>query len=240
MTKLDFASWDYGLRQEELEHHGIPGMSWGTRRYQNEDGSLTPLGREHYGYGPGEGTRRVSAKKMQKDFNDLDQGYANVVADQQRYARKTAKLSRKANKAGRRGNEAKKLKLLAKALKYGQKAALSNKQKKAIEQLQWKIIGKAATEGYTTTSTPVKRVGLNKIGRIGRAIPVATGGGVIPSVVSGGMMGKNSVSVDGQKVRISKRGNGGTHIVNYANANKIAADEREQERRRKLAGVNRG
>lgn len=26
-------------------------MHWGERRYQNEDGSLTPEGREHYGVG---------------------------------------------------------------------------------------------------------------------------------------------------------------------------------------------
>ena len=34
----------------ELKHHGIEGQKWGKRRYQYEDGSLTPEGREHYGY----------------------------------------------------------------------------------------------------------------------------------------------------------------------------------------------
>ena len=32
-----------------LEHHGILGMKWGVRRFQNPDGSLTPEGRARYG-----------------------------------------------------------------------------------------------------------------------------------------------------------------------------------------------
>lgn len=31
---------------EELQHHGIKGQKWGVRRYQNEDGSLTPAGKK--------------------------------------------------------------------------------------------------------------------------------------------------------------------------------------------------
>ena len=32
---------------EFLAHHGIKGQKWGVRRYQNEDGSLTPLGKKN-------------------------------------------------------------------------------------------------------------------------------------------------------------------------------------------------
>lgn len=36
---------------DELYHHGIEGQRWGRRRFQNEDGSWTPEGRERYGKG---------------------------------------------------------------------------------------------------------------------------------------------------------------------------------------------
>lgn len=39
----------------ELYHHGTKGMKWGDRRYQYEDGTLTPEGYRHYGYGHGGG-----------------------------------------------------------------------------------------------------------------------------------------------------------------------------------------
>ena len=34
---------------ESLAHHGIIGMKWGVRRYQNGDGSLTEDGKDRYG-----------------------------------------------------------------------------------------------------------------------------------------------------------------------------------------------
>ena len=39
---------DYYVCSDELRHHGIKGMKWGIRRYQNKDGSLTKAGEKRY------------------------------------------------------------------------------------------------------------------------------------------------------------------------------------------------
>lgn len=56
---------------DELYHHGIQGQKWGERRFQNEDGSWTPEGRERYGKGNGDRSRAKDFYKLKKYKSDL-------------------------------------------------------------------------------------------------------------------------------------------------------------------------
>lgn len=53
---------NYIIKNGELYHHGIKGMKWGKRRYQNADGSLTAAGRKRY-----ERDQRENAGKKKGD-----------------------------------------------------------------------------------------------------------------------------------------------------------------------------
>lgn len=64
-------------------HHGVEGMKWGQRRWQNEDGSLTPAGREHYGYGS-DGKQSRQGKKLQKYVNSQHKIYDKYNAKREK------------------------------------------------------------------------------------------------------------------------------------------------------------
>ena len=77
--------WQYN-NTNELYHFGIKGQKWGIRKYQNEDGTLTPAGKKRY-----------SRDAREKEYNKYDEssgkyykqskknGRTDLEADPNRY-----------------------------------------------------------------------------------------------------------------------------------------------------------
>lgn len=95
------------LRTDVICHHGILGMKWGIRRYQNRDGSLTAAGKKRY-YGSVEGYENGWAwnggnltKKGEKAFKNRKGEWKNTPAAQK------AKQHEESNKVLKEARDAK-------------------------------------------------------------------------------------------------------------------------------------
>lgn len=64
-----------------LQHHGVKGMKWGRRRYQNKDGSLTPAGKKRYDSAGDVKTTKSAYKKAAREYSrSYDKAYNRNLA----------------------------------------------------------------------------------------------------------------------------------------------------------------
>ena len=88
-------------RKNELYHHGILGMKWGVRRYQNKDGTLTSAGKKHladkikkadtkttsrlYYNSFSEDSKHKNLRKQTSFLNKLDRHFSDDRSVQKKY-----------------------------------------------------------------------------------------------------------------------------------------------------------
>lgn len=119
-------SYDY------IYHHGIKGMKWGIRRFQNEDGSLKTAGKKRYADGApkskaNNGTRSKASSGSRK----------TAKKSNEKIARKTASVVAKAGKL-----------TLVNAARYYQ----NSKTIEACNKAMSGDFGSALISGYTAAS----------------------------------------------------------------------------------------
>ena len=161
-------------QNETLCHWGVIGQKWGILRYQNPDGSLTPLGREHYGVGPPRNPNETGAEKIKRwGKAALDtaavQGYIKYnktekVIKGDRFAKAKATRQQKADE--KRAEEAYKKRQEEKAKAKEEKAKAKEEAAKEEEELRKEKVKNVAKskewEDYTDEELEayIKRVGL--------------------------------------------------------------------------------
>lgn len=90
-----------------LYHHGIKGQKWGVRRYQNEDGSLTPAGRERYSDEQYSRDRQIYGKIAANRIRRRVSKYGTTVSgERSREADRIARARKAASLSGKVGSTA--------------------------------------------------------------------------------------------------------------------------------------
>lgn len=167
---MEFTSWDSGLRPDELAHFGTKGMKWGTRRYQYEDGSLTPAGEAHYGV-----NGKRSARGVSRDLRRLEKERAGAKARADYYQRRAAKATKKAQmQAARTG---KPVVISRKRERFNRKAGQYKAVQNRAKSMSDIVIKNALAKGYSVNSRDTMRFvrkgkdkGLMLIGRKGTSV----------------------------------------------------------------------
>ena len=63
------------MSQYTIEHHGILGQRWGIRRYQNKDGTLTPLGKQRQALADAKQEYKIRRKDPNSDKESAKADY---------------------------------------------------------------------------------------------------------------------------------------------------------------------
>lgn len=155
----------YLVRGSELTHHGIKGMKWGKRRFQNADGSLTAAGKARYRDAMDVAEKKAAYKSANKEARKA----VNKTIDRRSQAHSLSKKRRQAydalvEDAANKTNKAAELeKEYKSAKKAANRAAVKDYRKKFDTASKASDV---ADQKWRDTQEAYKSLGKNKLQRI--------------------------------------------------------------------------
>lgn len=80
------------VNADELYHHGVKGMKWGVRRYQNKDGTLTSAGKKRRKASYSDEVKSMSTDELRRKVNRMnnEQRYIDLTKSSSSPISKTA------------------------------------------------------------------------------------------------------------------------------------------------------
>lgn len=148
------------MSEHEIYHHGVKGQRWGVRRFQNKDGSLTPLGEKR--------AAKLNSRKLAEDLKDRRQK-RKLEAQKTKQDMKEESLDREAarkNDSKKAAAEAKATISKAKNIQdddlYDLPAETEADRTKRAEQGKKLLVGAISVVGVVAASVAISRFIKNK------------------------------------------------------------------------------
>lgn len=125
------------METDVLVHHGIKGMKWYQRRYQNKDGSLTPQGKIRYGAVYKKGSKpstssNESSKPKTKSVSEMSDQELQAAINRKRLEAEYTRLNPKQVSKGQKFAKAVMNDVVIPAAKNVSKAYIEQQLKKAL------------------------------------------------------------------------------------------------------------
>lgn len=115
----------------ELYHHGILGMHWGIRRYQNKDGTWTEAGKRRYG-GDSEGSN--GGKSITQTSNAANKNAEKRTSDRIKTAQNAYDKAAARYKSDKNAKNSKDLQIASQDLQWAKQDARNDKIKQKLAQ----------------------------------------------------------------------------------------------------------
>lgn len=160
---------------DELYHFGVHGMKWGIRRYQNEDGTLTDEGRDHY------------ARQASRKLNANDRKIAKAKAYKRLHRIEASGYKSKYRKAISKDRLEKAEKFKVRMDRANSNYGKQNRKQKRYEKENKKLVEDLIKSNYNVKMSVVPRLSMTNIDKA-TAIVIAAADTVCPFTAGMGAM----------------------------------------------------